>query len=256
MPIGTRSTKQATLRRSPVDFRKWEGEFKRKLTPRSKAADGLRKWIAQEDAVRTSTIALTRQHLESHGIEPSGLSRLPQPHTVRGDLMQRLYHESVPNVQERTRAKELDKTFLIGMNKLARSADKLINEVRDRDVKLWTQDGFFTIPLDGVLQHCIQLSQSIRVVSGLVKRTHIYPTRIADCCMSLVLEMEDRCGLSQRECHALIRIALLAHGCTEDEVKDFNEELTERGTIGGKKESLREKVLKSVDILSAQLRKN
>jgi hypothetical protein len=74
--------------------------------------------------------------------------------------------------------------------------------------------------------------------------------------MSLVLEMEDRCGLTQRECHGLIRCALLAHGCTPEQVTLLNEELVERGTIGAKKEALREKVLKSAQFLSTQLRRS
>ena len=67
--------------------------------------------------------------------------------------------------------------------------------------------------------------------------------------MSLVINMEDTCGLSQKECHALIECALLAHGCTPEEVTDFAEENVERGTIRAKKEAIRKRFLESLQVI-------
>lgn len=135
------------------------------------------------------------------------------------------------------------------IEKLAKSADELVALLEERGATLWSQDDTFEIPLAGVLQCCIQLSASIRFVSPQVKRPHIYPLDIADCCILLVLQMEDRDGLTEQDCHALIRCALQAHGCDDDEVtRFFGEGSVTKGTIGAKKTAFRQKLLKSADI--------
>lgn len=232
-------------------YEQWEKEFNRLLTRGSNADVAFRRWEKSEDVGRKAYIAEIERELQSRGIGVSGLKLLPQPENARADLMRRLYRESVPNVEERTRARAKDKETLKRMEKLAKSADKLVALLEKRGTSIWSQDETFKIPLAKVLQSCVQLSSSIRFVSPQVKRSHVYPLDIADCCTLLVLRMEDRNGLTERECHALIRCALVAHGCDRDEVAEFfGEGSVGRGTIGAKKMAFRQKLLKSANILA------
>jgi hypothetical protein len=238
-------------------FEDWKTRITRLTKTDPTAKKAFDKWKKSEEQYRRSIIEMSDRNLLSHGIDPAiRLNQLPQPEDAREDLLECLYRDSVPNVRERTRAREQGKETLKQMEKLANAADKLVARLKEQGSTLCTQDDFFQIPLAGVFQSCLQLSASVRSVSPLVKRKYVYPLDIADCCMSLVLVMEDRCGLSQAECHSLVRFALLAHGCTTDEVSMFEKEFTESGTIGSKKESLRDKAIKSANILTANIRKN
>lgn len=254
--IPPRPLKQGNSHYPQPDFKKWEVEFNSLLIGGSNAAKGLKKWIRHGEAQRAANIALVENHCKSLRVDPPNLKGLPRPEDTRSDLIRRLWFDSAPNLEERTRATKADNQFLKQMEKLKDSAEALTKSLQSRRPKLLTQDRFFEIPLDPVLRNCIQLSNSIRAASALVKRTHIYPMDVADCCIELVIEMEDRSGLSKRDCHALIKCALLAHGCTPNQVAQFDEELIERGTIGAKKESLKRKLFKSADIISAIVRKS
>jgi hypothetical protein len=209
-----------------------------------------------------SNIAFYKNSAKSHGVDPTnptyitGLKSLQMPEDERADSIRRLWYKSAPNVEERNRAASDLAQLLKQMEQLADSVKELGIRLQSQRSMLMTQDGFFEIPLTGMPELCITLSSSLRKSATLARRKYIYPIDIADCCTPLVFEMEDRCGLSQKECHALIRCALLAHGCTEDEVRPFDEELIDRGTIGAKKEALIAKVLKSANYLYGESRKS
>jgi hypothetical protein len=115
---------------------------------------------------------------------------------------------------------------------------------------LATQEGGFIVSLNDVRERCIHLSTSIATASALVKREYIQPLKLADCCIELVWKLEETHGLSQAECHALIKCALLAHGCTVEDVAPFDDGSVERGTIRAKKEALAKRVLDSVNIMA------
>ena len=251
MARAPKKSKEYVLRCERRTYEHWKREFDRLLTKGSNADVGLTKWVRDEEAGRKSYIVEVECELQRRGSGLSGLKILPQPENARADLMRRLYRESVPNVEERTRAREENKATLKQMEKLARSADKLIALLEKRGRSIWSQDDTFRIPLAGVIQSCIQLSASIRFVSPQVKRPNIYPLDIGDCCTLLVLQMENKNGLTEKECHALIRCALVAHGCDKDEVaRFFGEGSVGRGTIGAKKTAFRQKLLKSANILA------
>lgn len=237
------------------DFKKWEAKFNEVLINGSDAAKGLKKWIGHEEAQRASNIALIEGNCKRLGVTPN-LKGLAKPEDARADVIRSLWIHSAPNVQQRTSAAKTDKLFLKHMEKLKDSVDTFAKGIEKRSAKLMTQDMIFRIPLNDVLKHCIELSSSIHTTSQLAKRKHIYPLDIADCCTGLVLDLEDRRGLSQKQSHALIRCALLAHGCTEEEVSPFNEELVERGTIRAKREALRKSIFESADVIAAHVRKS
>ena len=254
--VSTQSPKQGALHRPQPDFKKWKAEFDRQFVARSNAAKGLNKWIGNEEANRVANIARVESVLKNRGLDPGNSKKLPQPEDTRSDLMQWLWSGSAPNMEERTRAADEDNELLKQIEQLADSAKELGARLQSRSTPFFAQDRLFEIPLTGLPKDCLELSSSLRKVSILARRKHIYPRRIADCCMSLVFEMEDRSTLSPKECHALIRCALLAHGCTPTEVSPFDEEFIERGTIGAKKEALRAKVLKSANLLYVESRKS
>lgn len=251
MPPATKKSKRYLVQCERRTYELWEKEFNRLLTRGSNADEAFRRWIKCEDARRKAYIAEIAHELGSRGIGVSGLKLLPQPENARADLMRRLYRDSVPNVQERTRARVANKKTLADMEKLAKSVDRLIALFEKRGPNIWSQDETFKISLTRVLQSSIRLSSSIRFVIPQIKRSHIYPLDIADCCTLLVMQLEDRNGLTERECHALIRCALVAHGCDKDVVAElFGEGSVERGTIGAKKTAFRQRLLKSAAILA------
>ena len=104
-----------------------------------------------------------------------------------------------------------------------------------------------------MLQCCIALSNSIAETASSIERKYIYPLDLVDCCIGLVWELEELCGLSQAECHALVKCALLAHGCTEEEVSPFDKGSVDRGTIRAKKVAFAKRILDSVNAI-AQVR--
>ena len=232
-------------------YEQWEKEFNRLLVRGSNADDGFKRWIKSENARRKAYITDIERELRSRGIGTSGLTLLPQPENTRADLMRRLYRESVPNIEERTRARAEDKKTLAEMERLAKSADKMAAHLEMRGNSISSQDETFKISLARVLQSSKQLSSSIRFACPQIKRLHIYPLDIADCCTLLVMRLEDSNGLTEKECHALVRCALVAHGCEKDEVAEFfGEGSVGRGTIGAKKTAFRRKLLNSANILA------
>jgi hypothetical protein len=72
--------------------------------------------------------------------------------------------------------------------------------------------------------------------------------KLADCCTELVWELEENRGLSQAECHALIKCALLSHGCTE--VAPFDAGAVKRTTIRAKKNAFVKGLQDSYDVIS------
>lgn len=254
--VQVRSMKKTVSTYPQPDFKKWQARFDELHIGGTNAAKGLKKWIRHEENYRASTIAFTEDQFKAKGLDMPNLEQLPQPKDAHADVMRSLWIGSAPNVEERNSAAKTDNHLLKHMEQLEDSINEFTKRLQTRGKKLATQDRFFEIPLDGLLQLCTQLSSSLRMVSILAKRKYIYPLDIADCCMSLVLELEDRRGISQRECHALIRCALIAHGCTPEQAAPFGEDSVERGTIAAKKESLRQKCLKSVDILWANASKH
>lgn len=250
------AAKQTQPQRIRRDFKEWVKEFELKITRRSPAAIGLKKWIEHEKAARASIKASFEQLYKHEGRDPSSIKGLSAPEDAPADVRRWLYRDSIPNVEERTRAAKDDKLILKQMEKLAADADKLVSRLETRGGNLSTQDGFFQIPMAKLLENSRQLSSSIRTASRLVKRSHIYPVRIVDCCIALFIELEDSCGLTQRESHDLIRLALLAHGCSDAEAAQFNPERAKDSTVGYKKDAVKKQVIDSANILSAIIRKS
>ena len=223
------------------------------------AKRALNKWIKkEEESFRSATNTHAEDVLKSIRGESTIICKLPPPQNARAHVLQRLYRESVPNIKERADLENEDKRLLKQMEKLAVSADKLVTKLSERGAtSLKAQDGSCEVQLYHLLQPCQELSNLIRFISPLIKRPKSGPMDVADCCMSLVVELENLCGASQRECHDLIRIALLAHGGDGEQVKRFfDPENAERNTIRGKKQSLRKRLLKSRDILSKYVGKS
>jgi hypothetical protein len=237
-------------------FADWKRAFDGKIGNEAKTA--FDKWIKKEESYRSASMTHAEDVLKSIRGESTNICKLPPPQNARAHVLQRLYRESVPNIKERTDLENKDKRFLKQMEELADSADELVTKLSKRGAtSLKTQDGCFEVPLYPLLLSCQELSDLIRVISQLIERKHVYPIDIADCCMSLVVELENHCGASQRECHDLIRIALLAHGCDQDQVERFFDPANVgRGTIRGKKESLQKKLRESVGMLSKYVGKS
>jgi hypothetical protein len=251
--------KQVVSHYPQPDYEKWKAEFDKFPISGTSAGKGLKKWIAHEEAQRTSNIEFMVNNCKSLGVEPN-LEKFAKPEDVKTDLMRRLWFESAPNVEERTRDLNDDIFLVEDMEKLAIYADDVVEKLRSSGAKVRTQSGYLEVPLDSVIQNCIQLSSSIRKTSycfrerlidpiSIDKKKLPYPSKIADCCMSLVISLEDRCRLSQPESHELIKHALLAHGCTLKEVTDFAEENVGRGTIRAKKEAIRKKFQESLQVI-------
>ena len=246
------------------DFKKWEAAFKLLLINGTSASNGMKKWVRHAEARRASNIAFVENNCKRIGLDHPNLEDMAKPDDAKAYLMEQLWLQSTPNVEanmeERTRAMKEGAPLVEEMEKLAIFADEVAKKLQSCGAIMKTKSGYYDVSLDGVIQHCIQLSSLIRKTSYSIKEEALdpikpgrsnnpYPLHIADCCMSLVIDMEDTCGLSQKECHALIACALRAHGCTPEEVTDFAEENIERGTIRAKKEAIRRRVLESLQVI-------
>ena len=234
---GSRSSQQSARRYPQRDFRSWKSAFDKVLVNGTKAAAGLKKWVRSEAESRAFLIAFAVRTGSAFGPEPD-LEHYAKPEDARGHVLTKVWHDSIPNVSGRTNIARSDTQFLTQMEKLKESVDSSAKRIEKRGKYLMTQDRVFPIRLHDVLERCIQLSTSIATVSALVKREYIQPLDLADCCTMLVLELEENHGLTQAECHDLIRCALLSHGCTDEQVAPFGTGSVERGTIRAKKTRL------------------
>jgi hypothetical protein len=207
----------------------------------------LKKWISHEAARRASVIAYAVSSCKRLGIEPT-LENFAMPEDAHADVLKMLWGGSVPNVTVRTNAAKSDKQLLGWMEAMRKSVETFANGIKKR--RLVTQDGGFIVSLNGVYERCIHLVTSIAEVSTLVMREYVQPFKLADCCIELVWDLEENRGLSQAECHQLIKWALLAHGCTAEDVAPFDEGSVDRGTIRAKKEALAKKLLDGVNIMA------
>jgi hypothetical protein len=242
-------SRQATPNYPQRDFIAWKAAFDKLPMSRTKAKEGLEKWVRHEAATRTSAIAFRLEVCKKLGVEPN-LKDCAKPENARADVLNSLWRGSVPNVGERTSAIKSDKQFLEAMEKLRDSVVAFAKAIQGREAKLPTQDGGFTLSLDPVRESCIQLSTSIAIASAFVKREYMQPLDLADSCIGLVWQLEERRGLTQAECHELIKYALFAHGCTTEQVTPFDSGSVERGTIRNKKNALGRKVLDSVNVIA------
>lgn len=243
------------------NFEKWNARFHELLINGSNAAKGLTMWIAHVEAQRLSNIAFVENHYRSIGIEPN-LNGLDKSEDVKADVMRRLWSESVPDMKERTRALNNDIFLVEKMEELAKRVDDVVTKLQSHRPTMSTKSGYLEIPLDRVMQHCVQLSSSIHKVTysfreklidqnNVAKNKLPYPFDIADSCLPLVFEMEETYGIPQRECHELIKCALRAHGCTREEASVFDGENVQRGTIRAKKEATKKKIIDSLNIMFA-----
>lgn len=245
----SRRSRQSTPTYPQRDFIAWKAAFEKLPMGRTKAKVGMEKWIRHEAATRNSAIAYQLEFCKKLGVEPN-LKGYAKPEDSRADVLNSLWSGSVPNVEERTRAIKSDKQFLESMEQLRNSVDKFASIIQARNAKLRTQDGGFTLTLDPVRESCIQLSTSIATASAFVKREYMQPLKLADCCIGLVWQLEEKHGLAQSESHELIKFALLAHGCTKDQVAPFDDGSVDRGTIRAKKEALVKKTLDSANVIA------
>lgn len=249
-----RSSRQATAEYPQRDFNPWKTAFDINLINGTKAAKGLKKWANHEAERRASNIAFAASSCKSLGIEPN-LQGYSLPEDAHADVLKSLWGGSVPNVMERTHAAKSDNQLFKRMENIKKAVETFANGIEQRNAKVATQDGGFIVSLKDVRERCIHLSTSIATASALIKREYIQPLRLADCCIELVYELEETRGLSQAECHELIKCALLAHGCTDEDVTPFDVYSVDRGTIRAKKEALVKRVLDSVNIM-AQVMQN
>lgn len=244
-----RSSRQATAKYPQRGFNPWKTAFDIELINGSKAATGLKKWTSHEAAQRASAIDFAVNSFKSYGIEPK-LKGYSLPEDACADVLKSLWSHSVPNVMERTHAVKSDNQLLKRMENIKKSVEKFVIGIEQRKATLSTQDGGFVVSLSDVRERCIQLSNSIATTLALVKREYMQPLKLADCCIGLVWELEETHGLSQAECHELIKCALLAHGCTDEDVAPFGTGSVDRGTIRAKKEALVKKVLDSANVIA------
>ncbi len=242
-------TRQTIPNYPQKDFTQWKSAFDKVLVNGTKAAAGLKKWVRSEAEDRAFLIEFAVSTGSAFGPEPD-LKHYAKPEDARGYVLKRLWNGSAPNVIERTGATNKDRLFLKRMENLKESVDSFAEGIEQRGRWLMTQDRVFPIRLHDVLEHCIHLSTSIATASALVKRKYIQPLTIADCCTELVWELEENHGLSQAECHALIKVALLAHGCAPEQVTPFGAGSVERGTIRAKKNAFEKGVRDSYDVIS------
>ncbi len=251
----SRSSRQAVPSYPQRDFIAWKAAFDELPMGRTKAAEGLKKWINSEAAQRASTIAFLINSCKQYGIAPN-LNGFARPEDARDDVMKRLWNGSVPNVKERTSAIDSDKRFIKKMDEMRESVVSFTEDIQRRSAQLPTQDGGFYLSLDNVRKSCIHLSALLSTASLLVKREYVQPVRLADCCTELVWHLEAMHGLSQAECHALIKCALLAYGCTKEQVTPFDTRSVKRGTIRAKKEALAKKILEGANVIAQVMQEN
>jgi hypothetical protein len=216
---------------------------------RTKAAEGLKKWISHEAVQRTSAIAFAKNSYKDFGVEPN-LRGFAKPEDARTDVLRSLWQGSIPDLMERTNTAKSNAQFLAQMKTLKKSVDDFVRVIGKPGATIPTQDGGFHLSLDYVRDCCIHLSASLATASVIVKREYVQPLKLADCCIGLVMHLENTQSLSQAECHDLIKFALLAHGCTEEQVAPFDIGSVDRGSIRAKKEALAKKVLDSANVIA------
>ena len=245
----SRSSRQAVPNYPQRDFIAWKAAFDNLPMGRTKAAEGLKKWISHEAVQRTSAIAFAKDSYKDFGVEPN-LKGFAKPEDARADVLRSLWQGSIPNLVERTNTAKSNAQFLAQMKTLKKSVDDFVKVIGKPGATIPTQDGGFHLSLDYVRDCCIHLSASLATASVIVKREYVQPLKLADCCIGLVMHLENTQGLSQAECHDLIKVALLAHGCTEEQVAPFDIGSVDRGSIRAKKEALAKKVLDSANVIA------
>jgi len=229
------------------DFSAWKSAFNITLVSGTKAWKGLNKWIRSVAEHRASLAAFFVSCDIAFGSEPVHHAK---PEDARGDVLKMLWNGSIPNVIERTDVARSDKQFLEQMEKLKGWVEEFAIKVERRNTFLVSQDRVLPVRLHDVLEACIHLSTSIATVSALVRRKNMQPLKLTDCCRNLVWELETNHGLSQAECHALIKCALRSHGCTPEQVAPFDTGSVQRGTIRAKKAAFIRDVRNSYDVIT------
>jgi len=248
----SRSSRQAIPHYPQRDFIAWKAAFDNLPMGRTKAAEGLKKWIKSVADDRASLIAFAVSCGTAFGSE-YGPKNYAKPEDARGDVLKTLWNSSKPNLGKRIHLAKTDTLLLREMEKLKESVNLISRKIEERNKFIMSQDGVFPVRLHDVYGRCIQLSASITIASALVKREYIQPLDLADCCKALVWELEENHGLSQAECHALIECALLSHGCAKEQVAPFGAGSVERGTIRAKKNAFVKGVRDSYDVIAQVL---
>jgi hypothetical protein len=79
------------------------------------------------------------------------------------------------------------------------------------------------IDLSSLLKQYQSVAKSSRAYLALLEWRWITKERLVDRGIGLSLELERKCNIRERLALALVRLALLAHGCPEDELEDLRD---------------------------------
>ncbi|WP_109486012.1 hypothetical protein [Occallatibacter savannae] len=245
---------QAAYPSSPVDFTGWQRKFNELLKNGSDAHRGLQKWVQNEKRQREANIAQFNRAIEHHGLTQEAAKKLlddrEKPDSARTDLIERLYRESNPVEVKSSPLSKSDMQLISRMKRLAQEIEAFAIQIDKGPQTLSTQDGFFEVTIGALRNPCLGLSSLLSQQVDRILRPYTQAPDIIDRCLPLIFVMEDRAGLSQRECHDLIRIALLAHGCGHAEVAPFAErresDSISRGTIRNRKRSTKQDFFDSI----------
>ncbi len=235
----------------PVDFATWRKRFDKSFSTDTPEGRGFNKWkakIAERFKANLERFAIPKT-------DSAPVKEFPSPEEAPKIALRRLYSETMPSMRAYARFRKAEESTLKRMEALAKQAESLAEHLKQRDMRMMTQDGFFLLSLKDVFDSCDRAAKSLRSSLTILRREFLHDAKIHTQCMGLILEMEDWGGLTPRECHALIKLSLLAHGYSNDAVDVFNPEQIHAGTIRKAKDALRKRVLESADFVSARVRK-
>lgn len=202
-----------------LDFPAWRKRFDQLLGSREPSWRALRKWIESTESIRRSQ----RIMWES---DPRLKSHMP-PHVTdaRTEALQSLYRETCPprleEKQARVKRRKNLKSTLSALDNMATQAEGFARRLRDNATQIEAEGGRFSVNLTPIAESYERAAIRSRYVLSLLRRPYTHDATLVSQCAPLFLTLTDDFRVTEPEAVGLLKIALLAHGYREEDLKGF-----------------------------------
>jgi len=188
--------------------------------------------------------------MRRRGIMADPISSRPVP---REHLMSILYRDTIPFDKRSHRAsKETDERTLNLLEELTQAVERYVELLSKRPGRVHSTDDLGYSDLSALLEPFLAAVRNTRRWLPYLRRPYVREPDKLDQSVGLLRQLQNRTGITELEAVDLVRVAFLAHGCSEDDVKVFTTSSVRAGTIRRRIQSRSQRLIRLVEKLASE----
>lgn len=202
-----------------LNFPAWRKRFDRLLGTGEPSWKALGKWMESIESARRSQLMMWESdpRLKPH--------MRPHETDARTEALQSLYRDTCPSHLEENRARvnrrKSLKSTLSALENMATQAESFAKRLRDNGAQIEAEGGRFSVNLTSVAESYESAAIRSRYVLSLLRQPYTRDATLVSKCAPLFLTLTDDFRATEPEAVGLLKIALLAHGYREEDLKEF-----------------------------------